>query len=166
MLRPAARGRRASGAAVSSSPDVRRPTSSSAPAEQTAVSNTVENYAPGIIEVANIAYDKQVVVHYQSPSGWVDSNGAYYGPSTTSRNELWSFTMGAYPYLPQFSGEAISFAVEYTVLGTTTWDNNAVVAASSGASFSGYVIVKTLGYHKVVNLVESSDNWATWATSW
>jgi hypothetical protein len=100
-------------------------------ADETAVpgsgqpTGTTENlYATGIIEVANVAYDKEVVVHYQGPNGWVDSNATYYGPSTTSGNELWSFTTGNYPFLPQYSGEAIYFAIEYTVGGTTVWDNN------------------------------------------
>jgi hypothetical protein len=82
-------------------------------------------YAVGVIEVANVAYQKSVVVHYQGPSGWVDVNANYLGPSPSNAgNELWSFRTGAYPFLPQYSGEAISFAVEYTVNGITAWDNN------------------------------------------
>jgi hypothetical protein len=96
-----------------------------AQAEQTSATPPTQNLtASGLIEVSNDAYEKQVVVHYQGPNGWVDSSATYAGPATTAGHELWSFTTGAYPYLPEYSGEAIYFAVEYTVDGTTTWDNN------------------------------------------
>jgi hypothetical protein len=96
-----------------------------AEAEQTAVSSVEEDlYATGMVEVANVTYDKQVIVHYQGPAGWVDANATYYGPASDAGNELWAFTAGPYPYLPQYSGEAIYFAVEYSVEGITVWDNN------------------------------------------
>jgi hypothetical protein len=81
-------------------------------------------YATGVIEVANVAYQKEIVVHYQGPSGWLDSDAIYYGPAANPANELWSFTTGPYEFLPYYSGEAIDFAVEYTVAGQTAWDNN------------------------------------------
>jgi hypothetical protein len=93
------------GSAVSDSPYVRL---RFAQAEQSAVSPTEENlYATGIIELANVDYQKEVVVHYQGPSGWVDSNASYYGASSDSGNELWQFTTGNYPYLPQYSGDLL-----------------------------------------------------------
>jgi hypothetical protein len=150
-------------------------------------------YATGIIEVANVAYEKQIVVHYQGPSGWVDANASYFGPSANPANELWSFRTGAYQYLPEFSGEAVYFAVEYTANGVTVWDNDgganyvvgvrggdgvpecpvalgedalkvsdyALTSGASGLTFAGHVVLKNLAYQKTVNVVATTDDWAT-----
>lgn len=149
--------------------------------------------ARGVIEVANVAYEKEVVVRYQSDSGWLDSSASYLGPADDG-NELWSFTTGvATTYLPYFGDADLPFAIRYRVAGTTAWDNNggqnyhvwgmgasgtpepsvalgadqvAVSDFTLGTDgLSGDVTVRNLGYQKQITIVYTTDEWKTVQTS-
>jgi hypothetical protein len=80
--------------------------------------------ATGLIEVENVAYTKQVVIHWDSNGTWIDAPAAYYGPITGSTHELWIFYAAGLSYMPYFGNESFTFAIRYTVNGVTVWDNN------------------------------------------
>jgi|GEM_PF-2105392 len=69
----------------------------------------------GLVEVANLAYDKRVEVVYDPGTGaWVSAAASYVGPSRPGF-ELWAFDV---------DGGATAFALSYAVDGRTYWDNN------------------------------------------
>lgn len=134
-------------------------------------------YLRGTIEVQNLAYDKVVGVVYKPTyaSGWATAQASYLAPSS-SGHELWAFDVPV---------AATQFAAFYTVNGQTTWDNNGGadyhvapyeldalltypalteaqgVRSPDGASLTGTILVKNLGYQKDLRAVYTDDNWAT-----
>lgn len=71
----------------------------------------------GVVEVKNIAYSKQVIVHYQTGfTGWTSQAAQYIGPSRAGY-EYWGFKSNQL-------GTTADFAVEYKVNGQVYWDNN------------------------------------------
>lgn len=143
------------------------------------------------VDVANLAFAKQVFIHYRKTDGsWGDLPLTYNRPATSGR-EIWS------AYFSNTSGgstlpgvaDPIQFAVKYQVNGNTYWDNNAganySVAQNGGtilinrnvynASWTpsiantssnnnlvtGYVTVKNIAPTKTVQVVYTLDNWAT-----
>lgn len=147
--------------------------------------------ATGLIEVENVAYNKQVIVHWLSNSVWVDTAATYY--KANGVNEYWIFKTGGVEYMPYFGSAAIQFAIRYTVNGITKWDNNGganysvngqgagtpVAAVALGSAtvkrdsayigsastvsnlFNGYVTVKNLAYTKAVVAVCSTNNFTS-----
>lgn len=75
----------------------------------------------GEVEVANLAYDKQVSVYYSKDGGpWQVAQAQYLRPSAAG-HEIWRFVVGlGYSYPPP----TVHFAVRYEVLGQVYWDNN------------------------------------------
>ena len=148
-------------------------------------------YARGYIEVADLAYHKQVVVHYnvRQTSQWKDVAAKYVGSSGANR-EIWSFETPKVSYPPRLSGD-FQFAIRYTVAGKTYWDNNGgrnyMVgdgprpiwprvalngsnlalnwAETQGNNLRGDIVLKDLAYHKQVKVVYSADNWQSVKTA-
>jgi len=79
----------------------------------------------GVIEVANVAYNKSVRVHYTvAGAGWTAADAVYLGTAPSGR-EYWSFETIAFVTTKQvLQPEEIRFAVEYQAAGQTWWDNN------------------------------------------
>jgi hypothetical protein len=98
-------------------------------------------WVEGYVEVENLAYVKQIVVHstdYSSPT-WVTAN-AQYVASIGGNREIWTFKTAESVYLPYFGGGQAAFAIEYKVNGQTNWDNNGsanYVVSNGGISTSG-----------------------------
>lgn len=86
---------------------------------------TMNHILEGEIEVKNIAYNKQVVIHYIGSDNqtWIDANATYSRPSTRIGYEYWYFsiTIPIYKYPPD---KLYTFAIKYVVNGSTYWDNN------------------------------------------
>jgi len=143
----------------------------------------------GYIEVENIAYSKNVTVHYSlDDKTWKDAPASYY-KSAANNKEIWSFSIQD----KEFSTTSdCTFAVKYEVDGKTYWDNNngqnyklkvwlwsfgenyavgnvgiKVDSSSSNYApfvssdnvFSGPVMVKNLAYQKEVRVRYTTDNW-------
>ena len=146
-----------------------------------------KGYAHGFIEVANLAYHKQVVVHYnvRQTSHWQDTVASYLGPAKNNR-EIWRFETPRVSYPPRLSA-GFQFAIRYQAAGQTHWDNNhgrdyqvgdgprpiwprmalngstlaLNWAEAQGNSFRGDVVLKDLAYHKQLQVHYSTDDWAT-----
>ena len=86
---------------------------------------TMYGMLSGFIEVENLGYSKDVVVHYTTdpdPAAWQDVHASYFGPAGGNR-ELWYFETerSSRPYVLDID---FRFALRLTVNGNTTWDNN------------------------------------------
>lgn len=132
----------------------------------------------GVIDVLNIAYEKQVnVVFYSRALGqWTSAPATYVGPGQNG-TEGWAFRAPA----------TTEFAISYTVQGQTYWDNNfgqnyhlqryATDAVMNGAGIgevtgwllagnhlSAWVLVENRSYEKHIRLEYSTDGWSTSAS--
>lgn len=139
----------------------------------------------GVVEVKNIAYNKEVLVHYETgfSGGWVTQAAEYVGPSREGY-EYWSFSSSQI-------GTTANFAVEFKANGGRYWDNNGgadyfiqtetpVMAADAvkvlltrdqrfeARRFPDFIGVlatihlESLGYEKEVLVRYTTDGWATW----
>ena len=146
-----------------------------------------KGYVRGYIEVANLAYHKQVVVHYnvRQTSHWQNVAATYLRPGPKGSNrEIWYFETPKASYPPRLSAD-FQFAIRYTVGGKTYWDNNGgrdyrvgdgprpiwrrVALNGSNlvlnwaeaypGSLRGNIVIKDLAYHKQVKVVYTTDNW-------
>lgn len=127
----------------------------------------------GDISVQNLAYNKQVSIHYTlDDQTWQDCAATYAKDDQNNPGyEVWSFNLAS-------NGAAIGkFEVKYVVNGTTYYDNNNgnyyyfgrdvvllgkdVVKVAFGETYSG-IFVQNLGYTKEVGVRYSTDNWATY----
>lgn len=141
--------------------------------------------ATGYIEVENIAYDKDVTVHYSyNGTDWYDCSAEYYKP-TWGNYEAWRFSIPGIAYGYK-SSVTIQFAIKYEVNGQTYWDNNNGKNYSVAAgyettsrfdfgvggianfyanrynnSINGALELKNLGPEKIVKVIYTTDNWAT-----
>ncbi len=141
--------------------------------------------ATGYVEVENIAYAKNVTIHYSFDGiDWYDCAAEYYKPTWGNR-EAWKFTTpGKYP---GYRGTVtVHFAIKYEVNGQTYWDNNdkqnysvaagyytptyfdfGVGGIANELSYSydggvkGYLQLKDLAYEKDVKVIYTTDNWST-----
>jgi hypothetical protein len=158
-----------------------------------------EVYVTGEIDLENIAYVKEVAVHYTTGSNvWKDAT-AYYRRSIPGNREIWGFSIKTmevpFETVPVMD---MQFAVRYTVNGVTYWDNNSskdykvsyrsnladtntsnvalgkketlVEKANYGTSYAGMTLsvqscIKNLGYTKDIQIVYTTDNWATSSTA-
>jgi hypothetical protein len=73
----------------------------------------------GYIAIQNLAYNKNVTVHYSLDNSnvWNDVSASYY-KTNTDGYEVWHFKT------PIASYGSIKFAIKYEVNGQTYWDNN------------------------------------------
>ncbi|AUX29808.1 MULTISPECIES: hypothetical protein [Sorangium] len=76
----------------------------------------------GVILVDNIAYEKQVLIHYRDATGeWRDAPARYDSAPPWGSPERWVFSGILYP---ADYPEPARFAVRYLVAGREYWDNN------------------------------------------
>ena len=146
--------------------------------------------AQGYVEVENIAYVKNVTIHYTFDNQtWSDCSATYYQP-THENYEAWSFETSGH-ILGRREQGSITFAIKYEVevngSTQTYWDNNNGQNYSVGAGYGvnyrydfgcggvkdfystrdsdtavrGAVQLKNIAYQKVVKIVYTTDNWAT-----
>lgn len=134
--------------------------------------------------VANLGYQKQVYIHIKQKNGtWTDLPLSYNRPASAGK-EVW---LATYYGLPT-DAASLEFAVKYQVNGQTFWDNNnnanykaesisgtqlvgtPVYAGEDRRNFDsnflrGAVSLKNLGFAKQVNVIYSTNNWATTQTA-
>ncbi len=143
---------------------------------------TACNRLVGVVEVKNLAYEKQVTLVYTTDGvQWSETAAGYSAPAANGY-ESWTFTQD----VP--TGAEARFALRYTAAGQTSWDNNGggdyrvggstapefilgsaavkldtahLGPSRSGFFVTGYVVLKNLAYAKDVATVSSADNWAT-----
>ena len=149
----------------------------------------------GYIQVKNIAYHKQVTVHYAVgwDGEWQDLSASYFMPLFDD-DEVWYFESEGVPYSSRLSAD-FRFAVKYEVGGREYWDNNHgkdymistgprplyptdLVLGSSplalarcgyhgwNGNFSGDIVLKNLAYDKTVEIIYTTDRWQTWASGY
>lgn len=139
------------------------------------------------VVVANLAYAKQVSIHYRKTDGtWGNFPLSYNRPANPGK-EVWTgffSNTGGGSDMPLVA-DPIEFAVKYQVNGNTYWDNNggnnyrvghnggtilvnsnvynatynATVANTN--SVGGYLTVKNIAPAKQVQVHFTLDNWAT-----
>ena len=143
--------------------------------------------ATGYVEVENLAYEKNVTIHYSfDGEEWFDCDAEYYKP-TWGNYEAWKFTTtGKTPVYRSTVG--VWFAIKYEVNGETYWDNNdgqnyyvssgyltgvsfdfgvGGLAHNSAYKYSnkdtvyGSLQLENLGYEKDVKVIYTTDNWET-----
>ncbi len=131
------------------------------------------------VEVRNIAYDKDVSILHKMGDGTWKFFPMKYVKSTSDNTEIWAFSHSGV----NFSYFGKEFVVRYKVNGIEYWDNNNGANYSMGTldgvylgkdvnilNSGGYVYngkfdisanLKNLGYTKEVNVVYTTDGWAT-----
>lgn len=137
--------------------------------------------------VANLAFSKQVHIHYKKTDGtWGNFPLAYNRPASAGK-EVWSAYFSNTASQSDLSGatEPIEFAVKYQVNGATYWDNNGGAnykikqdggtilvgtnvynatyspTVANTNTVSGYVTVKNIAPTKSVQVHFTTNNWAT-----
>lgn len=145
--------------------------------------------AQGYIDVENIAYEKNITIHYSYDGiSWEDIAAEYYAPSSGNR-EIWKFQIpNTYSIGMRFNA-TITFAIKYEVNGETYWDNNngsnysvatgygiptrydfgcgsaalhAVSRYPTNKDINGTIQLKNIAYEKDVRIRYTTDNWATY----
>ncbi|OHD11501.1 MAG: hypothetical protein A2086_04980 [Spirochaetes bacterium GWD1_27_9] len=131
------------------------------------------------IRVKNLGTQKQVFIHHKLTDGsWTDMAALYIGDAD-SNYEIWRLSFSSY------CAYGDEFVVKYVVNGMTYWDNNNgqnyklsenggeflgnnIEVILNEASFnpttnyfSGSINIKNLGFSKNVNIIYTTDNWAT-----
>lgn len=139
------------------------------------------------VQVANLAYVKNVAIHYKKTDGsWGNFPLSYNRPASAG-NEVWSGWFSNTSGGQDMPGvaEPIEFAVRYQVNGSVYWDNNGgtnyKIAQNGGTilidrnvynaiyspsvantnAVSGYVTVKNNAPVKQVQVHYTLDNWTT-----
>ena len=150
--------------------------------------------ATGYIEVENVAYSKSVIVHYLGSNGWVDIAATYASKGTGNNEiwKFTTGSIDYMPYWGSGSiSFAIKYKVNgievwdnnggnnYTVNGqgrgnpvvdaalgsaVLVQDNFYSYTNSTNTTVSGDLVLKNLAYSKTVQLVYTSNNWATSTT--
>jgi len=138
-----------------------------------------------VVYVQNLGYAKTVSIHGQNADGtWSDLAAHYVESGANDGLELWEAdTTSAWATAGPSAPHDLVFGVSYTVNGVTYWDNNGgndyfvgqddgplfgagtkvltAYAYAGGGGFNGAVDVANLGYAKAVNVVYTTDGWAT-----
>lgn len=140
--------------------------------------------------VANLGYQKQVVAHAKNSSGaWIDLPLSF-NRTAANGKEVWTGT-----FRRDFGQADLEFAMKYLVNGQTYWDNNnsanyhvnaagirlfninvslnddnpalnpTITDASGGITRGAGLTLKNLGATKIVNVVYTTNNWATTQTT-
>jgi len=80
----------------------------------------------GEIEIANLAYSKNVEVHYSIDGGVWKTVICSYDRTLVNGIEIWKMNIDCFlmPNKAQLKSIACQFAIKYTVNGKTYWDNN------------------------------------------
>jgi hypothetical protein len=133
----------------------------------------------GFIEVENIAYIKEINIHYSVDSQNWQSIAASYAKETFGNKEAWDFN----ETIASDSVSNIEFAIEYKVAGQTYWDNNngqnytlassvpyfdewnlALVYAqrsNNGTQLTGLIKLKNIAFEKDVKIKYTYNGWST-----
>jgi hypothetical protein len=145
----------------------------------------------GNIEVANLGPAKNVTVHYTTDNtNWYDTS-AYYVGTTDDHHEKWRFSISTNGSTTDHSElknlNFVKFEIKYEVNGQTYWDNNGtadyynevnssypitsvilgppnVLNANStlnNGTFSGNIYVKNLNPTKTIEILYTTNDWAT-----
>ncbi len=81
-------------------------------------------YAYIYVDVANLAYHKNVEIWYSVDGGAWKSAPCEYQESLANNRERWFTSIQLYSYSGDYPTMNIQFALKYTVNGVTYWDNN------------------------------------------
>ncbi|WP_411676295.1 hypothetical protein [Caproicibacter sp.] len=128
----------------------------------------------GYVDVKNLAYQKNVTVHYTTDGkSWQDVSAQYLkNDPEDPQYDVWEFSIFA-PSSPA------TFAIKYEVNGKTYWDNNngnnytlsptvpivlekcVLKTAQLREGTPTEIFLKNLGYEKTVLVKYTTDNWAT-----
>ncbi|CDM69973.1 putative secreted protein [Clostridium bornimense] len=124
------------------------------------------------IKVKNIAYDKNVVVHYKNADDdtWYDCSATYV-KSLNNGEEIWVAR------ITNFGTGVENFCIKYEVNGETYWDNNSgsnysitdtlgvapihVIRSPYYGDGNPKVTLKNYGYEKTVKVIYTVDDWST-----
>ncbi|AAK76874.1 hypothetical protein BJV85_003792 [Clostridium acetobutylicum] len=140
-------------------------------------------HVEGYLAVRNLAFEKNVYVHYSLDGGknWSDSPAAYVKTNPSDNYEVWKFKT---PSSSESFGPPITYCFKYEVNGQTYWDNNNgknYVDGAYGLSsvyvhdvktyrninssnnyFATNVDVKNIDGDRVVKVRYTTDNWKTY----
>ncbi len=131
------------------------------------------------IRVKNLSFNKEVGVHHKLTNGTWTNLQAKYERTTADGYEIWTVGTFSY-YATQLSSEFVVYATQN---GVTAWDNNggknyklingdgvllgkdiAILQSSFyyyGGSAYIYLDVKNIAFNKNIEIVYTTDNWAT-----
>ncbi len=155
-----------------------------ATAQAFSVGGVSYSYLYAKVKVKNIAYHKEVVVHYNSYGGWLDQALS------------WQTNYGNYDIFQDNVANTSEFVIRYTSDGATYWDNNfganytisnfrnvvggnvmlnqatARIGMEAGGGFTfttswieGNIYVNNLSYNKQVGIRFSADGGVNWENS-
>ncbi len=128
----------------------------------------------GYIDVKNLAYEKNVTVHYTTDGkSWQDISAEYIKADPEDpQYDVWKFSMA----IPSSS---LTFAIKYEVNGQTYWDNNewnnytvsptapiilgkcVLKTVKISENAPAVILLKNFAYEKMVFINYTTDNWAT-----
>lgn len=137
-------------------------------------------------QVANLGANKNVAAYIKKADGsWYDFPMTFV--RTAGTKEVWAADFNLYT-MPD-AAEVIEFAVKYQVNGLTYWDNNnwsnyklvrgggallgagvnvsenfyapEINVSASQTTWGSHITLRNIAYTKNVNVVYSTDNWAT-----
>lgn len=139
------------------------------------------SHLEGYISIQNLAFEKNVTVHYTYDGGktWYDAPASYLKTDLNDNSEVWKFqTMSVYYLQP------ITYCIKYEVNGQTYWDNNNGKNYTDGAFGKSYVYAQSINAEtyngsnyisfytatrnipgsnsKVVKVRYTEDNWNTY----
>lgn len=148
-------------------------------------------YATGFISIRSVGKPENVSVRYCYPNGDWKEVTAKYERKAADGSSVWSFkTEDAFPSFHYYDFNC-RFAIKYEAGGKTYWDNNGgkdyfirqtnvpvkenvpfVLGKSAlfleysnryyhGSTLDGGIILKNLGYNKMVKIVYTTDDWQT-----
>jgi hypothetical protein len=141
-----------------------------------------------LIQVKNVAYEKQVYIHHEKSDGsWIDIPASYLSPGN-GIYELWVADPADFGDTIQYGNQ---FVIKYIVLGQTFWDNNngnnytlfdsewlgpgpmlgnninvLIKRANlySNGDLDVYIDLRNIAYAKNVTLTYTTNNWSSSAT--
>ena len=129
-----------------------------------------EGVIEGDVELLNIAFTKDVEIHYSVEGGAWKTVKAGFVKMKDTTSEIWHFNFKAFtvPNTGLWTSAACEFAIKYTVGGKTYWDNNngsnyKISTSGSNPTYSE-VILGTLN----VKLYEANaykNQWPAYANS-
>lgn len=134
------------------------------------------------ILVADLAFEKSVNIRFEMADGTWKDYPATFVADVNGNEELWEVkTSGTNGWGNiAFTEFGKKFAVNYTVNGTTYWDNNGGqnytdtgyflrsgtnVLRNANNGYNNNVLIRNLAFAKKVNVVYTVDGWATTKTS-
>jgi hypothetical protein len=126
--------------------------------------------AVGYVEVENLAYNKEVIVHYSASGAAWTTVKAVHVASIGNNREIWKFTTAETTFLPRWGGASFDFAIQYKVNGQVYWDNNgganfAIDCGGVGVSRPQHVLAKSTHFVNAASLVAATATTRTFSGS-